>query len=200
MNSQQDEILLRLAKLEGENKYFRLASAGFMLLAVLMFTIAAQTGHERTLTANEFVLLDGGGRTRAKLAADSKHVSLLFFDEAGQSQMSVVGLDDAQGHGHATIALGEGSVNRVALAGSGKDEWMTLSDGGLFLAGKDAARVVVVASGPDSPSIEVADHDGYAAEVGVTGLVNPTTGKTQKSSAASLVLLGKGQAVLWSAP
>ncbi len=200
MSSQQDEILTRLTKLERENRRFRFAGLGVMLLAVLMFTIAAQTGHERILTASEFVLQDGGGRTRAKLAVDSKRVSLSFFDEAGQNQMSLVGLDDAQGHGHASIALGEGAVSRLVLAGSSKDEWMTVSDGGMFLAGKGAARVAVVASGPDSPSIEVADADGYAAEVGVTGLVNPTTGKTQKSSAASLVLLGKGQAVLWSAP
>ncbi|MBZ5682234.1 MAG: hypothetical protein LAO24_19245 [Acidobacteriia bacterium] len=199
MNSQQDEVLSRLTKLERENKCLRVGGLVLLLFVIGLFMGAARTGR-RILTADEFVLQDDQGHTRAQLTVDSKRVSLLFFDEAGRNQMSLAALDDNLGHGHASLSLGEGAVTRLVLAGTGKDEWMTLSDGGLFLAGKDAARVVLSASGPDSPSIEVADPLGYAAEIGVTGLVSPTTGKTQKSSAASLVLLGKGQSVLWSAP
>lgn len=115
--------------------------------------------------------------------------------------MSLVARSDALGRGHAWLALGEGAVTtRYVLAGNGSEDWATISDGGLFLASNRTKRVVLSASGPSSPSIEVADSEGYATEIGVTGRTYPTTGETQKSSAASLVLLGKDQSVLWSAP
>ena len=200
MKSQQDEVLSRLAKLERENKRFRFAGGLLLLFAIVLLTGAAQTGRH-ALTADEFILQDGQGRTRAKLSVDSKGVALMFLDEAGRKQMSLTAQGDTLGRPHASLALGEGAVAaRYVLAGTGRDEWATVSDGGLFLAGKGTTRVVLSASGPSSPSIEVADSQGYAAVIGVTGRVYPSTGETQKSSAASLVLMGKGNAVLWSAP
>lgn len=90
------------------------------------------------------------------------------------------------------MPLGEGAATgRFILAGSSKEDWTTISDGGVFLAGKGTTRVVLSASGPDSPGIE-----SYSTQVGVTLGSYPATGETQKSSAASLALLGKDQAVL----
>lgn len=200
MKTQQDAMLSRLAKLERENKRFRFAGGLFLLLAIVLLTGAAQTGRHG-LTANEFVLQDDQGHVRAKLSVDSKGVALVFLDETGRKQMSLAAQGDTQGRGHASLALGEGAVTaRYVLAGTGRDDWATISDGGLFLAGKGPTRVVLSASGPSSPSIEVADSQGYATEIGATGRTYPSTGETQKSSAASLMLLGKDKSVLWSAP
>jgi len=200
MKTQQDEILSRLAKLEQENKRFRFAGGLFLLFAVVLLTGAAQTGRHG-LTANEFILQDEQGHVRAKLFMDSRGASRVFLDATGRKEMSLGEQVDALGRGHASLRLGEGAATaKFVLAGSGQEEWATISDGGVFLAGKGTTRIVLSASGPDSPGIEVADSQGYATEVGVTGRVYPATGETQKSSAASLVLLGKDQAVLWSAP
>jgi hypothetical protein len=197
MKSQLEEVLSRLERLERQNRRFRIAGALLVVLfAVAFLTGAAQTGRH-TLTANEFILQDDQGRTRADLSISSKSVALIFLDESGRKQMSL----ETGAHGHAWLALGEGAVGaRYVLAGTTRDEWATISDGGLFLAGKGTTRVVISTSGPSSPSIEVADSQGYASEIGVTERVQPATGKTEKSSAASLVLLGKDQGVLWAAP
>lgn len=200
MNFQRDEILSRLASLEKENRRTRTVGSFLLVFAIAAFTVAAQSGG-RTVTANEFVLHDEQGRSRAQLLTDSKGASLVFFDSAGREQMSLGEQTDTLGRGHASLKLGEGAAtSRFVLAGNGKEDWSTISDGGVFLAGRSTARIVLSASGPDSPGIEVADSEGYSTQVGVTRRTYPATGETQKSSAASLVLMGKSQEILWSAP
>jgi hypothetical protein len=197
---QEYDILSRLERLEQENKVFRFAGMLLLPIAILLFTGAAQTG-PHALATNELILQDEQGHTRARLSVVSKGVELIFLDEAGRKQMALTSQSDALGRGHASLKLGEKAVTaRYSLAGTSQDEWATVSDGGLFFAGKNTTRVVLSASGPDSPSIEVADSQGYAAKIGVTERDYPATGETHKSSAASLVLLGKDQSVLWSAP
>jgi len=199
MNSQQDEVLSRLAKLERENKRYRSAGMVFVLFVAALLTGAAQTGR-RTLTANEFILEDDGGRQRATLSIARKRVDLVFFDETGRKQMSLSAGDGISGVGHASLALGEGAVNEnLVLAGTGPDEWAIISDGGFFSRGRGAASVLLTASGPASPYIDVNDSQGYSTDIGVTETYR-STGESQKSSAASIVLLGKDKRVLWSAP
>ena len=107
MKAEQDQVLSRLAQLEQENKRFRFASIVLLLLfTVVLFVGAAQTG-PHTVNANEFVLQDDQGRTRAKLSVDSKKVALMFFDETGLQQLSLTSMKDNSGHGHASLALGE---------------------------------------------------------------------------------------------
>jgi len=201
MIPQQDDVLSRLDKLESENKVFRMAAVLLVLsIMVLLLLGAAQRSH-RTVAGSEFLLQDDQGRTRARLSVDSKNnVALVFQDESGQKQMSLKGFDDKQGRRHASLALGERAVDApYVLAGTDQEDGATISDGGLFLSGKGTTRIVLSASGPNSPSIEVADSRGFASEIGVTSTESPT-GIAQKSSAASLVLIGKDQSVLWTAP
>jgi hypothetical protein len=201
MKPQQDDVLSRLDKLESENKVLRMAAVLLVLSVLVLLLLGAAQTAQRTVTGSEFLLQDDQGHTRARLSVDSnKNVALVFLDGSGQKQMSLTGSDDKQGRRHASLALGEGAVDaRYVLAGTDKDDWATISDGGVFLAGKGTDRIVLSASGPTSPSIEVADSQGFASEIGVTSTESPT-GKTQKSSAASLVLIGKDQSVLWTAP
>jgi hypothetical protein len=191
----------RLEKVERENRRFRIVGT-VLVLSVLVFLFGAAETGKRSIAANEFILQDNHGNTRARLSVDSKqHVALTFLDEGGHEQMSLASMNDTRGHGHASLALGEGAVKaRLVLAATDPDEFVTISDGGVFLAGRDTARIVLSASGVDSPSIEIADSKGYATELGVNTVSHPTSGEHQRSSAASLVLVGKDRAVLWSAP
>jgi hypothetical protein len=197
-------IMRRLEKLETENKRFRIAGVVLLLFALIFLVGATQTGR-RTVAANEFVLQDDQGHTRAKLVADSnvpsRRVALVFFDEAGHEQMSLASSTDNLGNGHANLALGEGAVKaRFVLASTSPDEWAALSDGGLFLAGPEKARLVLSTSSLDGPSLEVADSQGYSSEVGAGTVEYSTMGQTQKFSAASIRLMGKDRKVIWSAP
>jgi hypothetical protein len=201
MKAEQGQVLSRLAQLEQENKRFRFASIVLLLLfTVVLFVGAAQTG-PHTVNANEFVLQDDQGRTRAKLSVDSKKVALMFFDETGLQQLSLTSMKDNSGHGHASLALGERAVTaRLVLGGSDPDEWATISDGGVFMSGKGTGSIVITNAGPTSPSLSIMDSQGYSTELGVTDTTNPATGAVQKSSAASIGLVGKDHKVLWSAP
>jgi len=48
--------------------------------------------------------------------------------------------------------------------------------------------------------LSLSDKEGFMTAIGNTDLVTPRTGETHKTSAASVVLFGKDQKVLWSAP
>jgi hypothetical protein len=193
-------ILVRLEKVEKENRMLK----RFGLVVISLMSLVGATGQtrtSRTVEAERFVLKDDRGRERADLSVSSKGVALVFRDEAGRKQMTLNSLTSKAGLGHAWLALGEGAVDaRYTLAGKARDEWATISEGGLFLAGQETARIVISASGTPGPSIEVVDSQGYAADLGVNRLEFPMVGKTRKASAASLVLLGKDRTVLWSAP
>ncbi len=52
----------------------------------------------------------------------------------------------------------------------------------------------------DAPRIEIIDDEGFQAVLGSTGTVETRTGRTNQTSAASLILFGKDKEVLWSAP
>jgi hypothetical protein len=194
-------VLERLEKLEQECKRSRMLGALLLLLlAAILLAGAAQPG-QHTLTANEFILQDNQGRTRADLSVDSKGVAFTFFDEAERKQMLLMAGRDTTGHGHAWLALGERAANaRLTLVGTDPDDFATVSDGGVFVAGKHTTRIVLSVSGPDSPSVEVADSQGYTAALGVSRFEQTGTGETHETSAASLVLLGKDGKAIWRAP
>ena len=54
--------------------------------------------------------------------------------------------------------------------------------------------------GGDTPGITIADEEGFEAILGITSTVNTRTGRTNQTSAASLILFGKDRKVIWSAP
>ena len=62
--------------------------------------------------------------------------------------------------------------------------------------GKD--QVVIV--GGDNPWIKITDEEGFKAALGHTGTVNTRTGRTNETSAASLILFGKDGTAIWIAP
>jgi hypothetical protein len=200
MTNETRNLIERVERLERQNRSLKRVGLSLLLL-LSAIGLMGQAQKNKKVEAERFVLLDEQGRERADLSIRSKGVALVFLDEGGHKQMSLSSLTDTAGHGHASLALGEGAVGaRYTLGGSNGDEWVKISDGGLFLAGKDTTRIVLSASGFEGPSIEVVDSQGYSAELGVSSRDFPSTGERQKSSAASLVLIGKDRAVLWSAP
>jgi hypothetical protein len=64
-------------------------------------------------------------------------------------------------------------------------------------AGKLCASLVTA---DGEPSLKLADKEGFSATFGSSDLIVPSTGRKEHTSAASLVLFGKDNKVLWSAP
>jgi hypothetical protein len=70
-----------------------------------------------------------------------------------------------------------------------------LGDGILMLGGEKNSFAML------SPyNLNLQDQDGFQATLGVTNLVTPRTGESQKTSAASVVLFDKDKSVIWKAP
>jgi len=66
---------------------------------------------------------------------------------------------------------------------------------GLKVAASDLKPAVAAVLGG-----KLSDSQGYQTAIGSTDLSTPRTGETHKTSAASVVLIGKDKRVLWSAP
>jgi hypothetical protein len=191
------EILqARVVKLEQQNRRFkRLGVAALIVPALLL--ILGQAPSKKTVEANEFVLRDDGGNIRARLFMTKETTTtakellgidnstpmtippaatLALYDNKGQVRAmlndSDIAFENAQGH----------------LAGE-------LGNGTLTLAGENNSFAML------SPyNLNLQDQDGFLATLGVTNIVTPRTGQTQRTSAASLVLFDKNKNVIWKAP
>ena len=85
---------------------------------------------------------------------------------------------DVEGETHTLVGEGVIAVYRDGILGEGS----IFMDGGLV------------------PSIRILDNEGFEAVLGSTSTVETRTGRTNQTSAASLILFGKDRRVIWSAP
>ncbi len=201
-NPELQPIRERLEKLERQNCWFKRTGVAALLLAAAV-VVMGQARPSRTVTADKFVLVDSQGRTRAVLQADSIRATLTFMDGVGRKRTVLSGGTGTTGHAFAHLELGEAAARGGFVLGTPGGE-VTLSDGGLVMGAyppnREAGSVLLQAPGPFGPDLELTDSQGYTANIGITRLVTPATGETHRTSAASVVLLGKGGKVLWSAP
>jgi hypothetical protein len=83
---------------------------------------------------------------------------------------------------------------RVIELREGSNTVKILLPGSIIVSEKDKANVNISTS--DGPSLVLNDMDGFETALGVTSLVTTKTGESHKTSAASVVLLGKDHKVL----
>jgi hypothetical protein len=204
-NPELQSIRERLEKLERQNRWLKRTGLAVLLLTAAVL-LMGQARPSHTVTATKFVLLDSQGRTRAILQTDSTGATLTFLDSMGRKRMVLAGGTGPVGNTYAYLELGEdAATEQGVLTTAGGHGGVTLSDGGLvmgvFPPSEKAGSVML--SGPggvEGPDLEITDSQGYQANMGVTDLITPSTGETHRTSAASVVLFGKGGKVLWSAP
>lgn len=191
-----EDLQQRVVKLEQQNRRFKQLGTAALIVPALLFLLG-QAPPKKTVEANEFVLRDDGGSIRARLFMTKEttttakellgidnstpvtippEATLAMYDNAGNTRVMLNGSDiafeNAQGH----------------LGGQ-------LGNGTLMLAGANDSFAVL------SPyNLNLQDQDGFLATLGVTNIVTPRTGQTQKTSAASLILFDKNKNVIWKAP
>lgn len=134
----------------------------------------------RAVEANEFILKDADGKTRARLFLERNNFApygdpvLEFYDDKfGKTlRLEDAGMGFYRSEKRATFF---GTLSAYIISGT---------SGALLSPGE----------------FEVWDESGFSATVGRTDLVTPRTGETHKTSAASLVLFDKDKNVIWRAP
>lgn len=190
MTNEHNTIEQRLEKLERQNRRMKLAGIGALVIAGA-FLLTGQASGPRILPevrANSFVLVDAQGKPRATLG--------MYADQPR------LALSDTNGTVRAALAVSSGGPV-LMMVGTGKAvaSLFVESDGPeLDMLGENEAQGAIFGIPARGPELRMNDASGFETELGVTDLITPTTGETHATSAASIVLFGKGKKVLWSAP
>lgn len=197
-------LAARIERLERQNRQARTICLPLVILLVLV-AVACQSYPVKVLEAQKFLLRDRNGKVRVEIDVsydtDSGGVpSITMFDQAGKVRTLIGGgVLNISGEGGSAVLLedtlqfnGEGGVTaRLGAEGRARG-------GSLWLFGKEVASSIMLNS--ESPVLELEDGNGFRSDLGSNELTNTRTGAKSRTSAASLVLTGKDDKVLWSAP
>jgi len=191
--SDLESLGARVEKLERQNRAFKRAALGLLLLPASLLAmgqarqarpgnVPAAPGH---LVATDFTLVDEQGRKRADLGMFADVPMFHIYGENGTTSVIVgpTGLSVWNAAGNPTLML---------YAMPDRSE--------LDLFGADSKTSVDLSVADSEPSILVTDADGFETDIGTSHTVTTTTGETHQTSAASIMLFGKDRKVLWSTP
>jgi len=192
----------RVERLERQNCWMRrMGAVAILSTVVLLVSGQAKVDTKKTVEANEFVLKDTNGVVRAKLG-----MGLVFPLKDGPGLV----LYNEGGLERASVATSE-EQSQIHLGSNGSITSSTSSTMWAGIPGKDGSGVAI--TGPSGvvrmnlngtviggPQIGLQDMEGYETHIGKTDLVFTKSGKTQQTSAASVVMFDKEKKVLWSAP
>jgi hypothetical protein len=210
-----NEILRRLNHVERQYRNLKRTMLS-ALLAATAFLVMGQVPSNRTIAAEKFELKDGNGKTRAMLSIVDGNSALTLYGPQGSKQVGAFveigagptgpffSLVDSNGKSRAELDLGNGST----------PPGLTLFDehgtSVLSLVGGEAGELRLGRAGGEDhfwagvapgvgPYLSLSDNEGFLTAIGNTDLVNTRTGRTRRTSAASVVLFGKDKRVLWAA-
>jgi hypothetical protein len=211
-------VLRRIETLEKENRRLWRTGLALAVLAVAVFGMGQTKPKPRTVEAEQFILRDGQGRARltigtprfseAAMGIGTDSPVIRLMDDRGTERVILTtqslyfvseGLERA-----ASIQAAPGGGGDLLLFDSkGKKRFFattSLDNPHLWLADDDEALRLSLSVNAKEPTVTLSDSEGFQTSIGATDLVTPRTGETHKTSAASLVMFGKDNKVLWSAP
>jgi hypothetical protein len=253
--SSLEALSTRVAKLEAQNRYLKKTGIALSILAGAVIAMG-QAPTKRVITANEFVLLDESGTTRARLSMETKDKPALTFlrdrttptasiqggdepvlvltrpgsDEqitlmANKTFYGLTLYDKTSPRASLVVSKGLPALDLADQSGipqttlearptgsmlflknpAGKESsmlWVDSSNGGASFDMRGSTGTVHVNLGQDpvGPSLQLEDGEGFSTTLGRSDLLEPRTGRKERTPAASVVLFGKDQKVLWSAP
>jgi hypothetical protein len=202
------ELARRLEKLERDNRRLKGIGIAALVLAAALGAIAATSPVPEKITAHEFEVVDGNGRTRAILeAVNPSGTTLTFLDSIGRKRVILAGGTGRVGNTYGYLELGEdAATEQYVLTTAGGHGGVTLSDGGLMMQAYPLSEgngsVLLQGPGAGGPTLELTDSKGFTMDIGTAGTETPHTGATQQTSAASIIMFGndKNHRVIWRAP
>jgi hypothetical protein len=204
MDAQPDvkSLYERVERLETQNRWMKRMGAVVILSAVVLLVSGqAKVDTKKTVEANEFVLKDANGAVRAKLGMGlvfsmKNGPALVLYDDREQERVSVATSEEQARFYVVSGGSITSSTSASMWAGApGKD------GSGVGITGPSGVvRMNLNGAVIDGPQIGLEDMEGYETHIGKTGIVFAKSGKTQQTSAASVVMFDKEKKRLWSAP
>ncbi len=207
MTPELEIIEERLEKVERENRQLKRTGLAVLLLAGVAL-VMGQARPIRTVEAEKFVLRDWSGKRRATLAVQAdESVSLTLADSTGKVRASLnVGklgpsLDLADPNGKVKETFSdEGLMFFDKASNPWAALWHPENSPRLDLYAANRENRVSLRVIEEGATLLLGDREGYEAALGSTWIEMPQTGQGHRTSAASLLLIGKDGKMLWSAP
>jgi hypothetical protein len=174
-------LLGRLQKLERDNhRMKRVGTVALVAISALIFM--GQAGKNRALEADSLTIRDDKGNARMELGTTAEHMPFVRMFGGSHDFPSLVLLAEPSGS------------SLLFMNGTGSMELSTVDHPLLFLTDSTGSTSIRVAS------VHTQDSDKFSAILGRADTLNPKTGASTQTSAASLTLFGKDGKVIWQAP
>jgi len=131
-------LVERMARLEKENRRTKQVCA-VLLILISALVLMGQASPNRTVEANEFILRDEQGRTRAWLHMEADGPYFTLTDASGKGRLGLAvretegsGIFMYDPYGKIRVALGEGRTGRsLAFYGDNGEQQVAIKDFGL---------------------------------------------------------------------
>jgi hypothetical protein len=196
----------RLQRLERSNRRLKLGSFLAAICVAAIGAVGAKQMPKQTVEANEFVLRGPDGHVRATLSADSTEGRLVFLDDSRKIKgiLAADRLVFADLSGNARIALRPDTDGGTLIinghGGYGVELARDSARVGLYMnhGQGDSLAVSIEKNGDllqNGPAIELSDKQGSRTIIGQAALPGKAT-----TPVSSLLMLGKDDRVIWSAP
>lgn len=174
------ELIQRLEKLERDNRRLKRLGVAALVLTAAFGAVYAARPIPDIIKAHAFVAVDAAGVGR---------VAMYGTSPAGP--VILLGLHRVPGlHG---LMAPDVSIDDTPSEGPGIQ---------LTRLGHPKGTLTLSFSPSGEPTVSLNDANGFAMDLGGTRMVATTTGATQRTSAASIVMFGndKKHHVIWRAP
>lgn len=207
------EIASRLERLERENQRLKRFGGAAVVILVSLAAIYATQPIAQVIRAHAFEVMDNSGKVRVKLSVLPDGDSAIDIRDARGTERAwmglkasngpTIGLADAQGYPRAIMNVSSAGFATISLTDQEHNVRTFVGDSGVaFYDSKGDQRVQMGINQADVPFISLSDKEGFDLDLGGTWTTNVSTGATQQTSAASIVMFGndKNHRVIWQAP
>jgi hypothetical protein len=212
----ETELVARLECLERDNRRLKTAGAAALVLAAALGAIYATAPTPAVIEAHAFEVIDAAGAVRVEV----KPGEVRFFDGQGvpraglgissgypllflRGKSGTISLDTLSPSVMPGIPSGMPGIWLLDAAGKMRMAMQLVGEGSVIsLHATQGVSHVTLDEFPDGPLVSLADAQGFGLDLGSSRTVTPTTGATQRTSAASILMFGNDKArhVIWQAP
>lgn len=204
---QQPQVVMEhVSRLERQNRVLKRVGFGLFFVCFLAIglvawqvkkisRVGALQWQTKTVSANQFNLVDSNGKNQGMLAATSGG-ALLFLN--GPNNKTGLMFNPYPGEGSSSGSslslLSPNQEQQVTLNTEDAFSWVTIGT-----KQSNGDKILMAAGGGDQ-SLTISDKAGFKAVLGNASLVKAESGQTTNTSVAALTLFGKDGHVIWMTP
>ncbi len=195
-----EDLIVRIERLERQHRRVNLASKVVVVMGSCVFFMAQVKPPSQALEVERIVFRNVSGQIVGTLGATKHGLDLL--DSQGKTRLSLGGFCCVEDNGlmDYTSFNVHDQKGFTSFEVTAQDKFTSVSMAPRPLTKNRTYSPISLMVDSSGPVIVVRDETGFFSSIGVTDLLNPKTGETSKTSAASIVMFDKERAAVWKAP